>query len=72
MLSDRGVSPYLYLAVYNLFFVVPLFVIVGLVGFGASKVERIEAWREKSRKAMRLVSGGLLVLLGLAFVLGKV
>lgn len=68
VLANRGASPYFYMFLYNLFFVLPLFVIVVLIGFGFGRAEKIEAWREKSKKTMRLVSGLLLTLLALAFL----
>jgi cytochrome c biogenesis protein CcdA len=70
ILAERSAFPYFYLAIYNLFFVLPLFVIVAAVGFGFSKTKAIEEWREKSKKTMRLVSGLLLLFLGVAFLVG--
>lgn len=68
ILSERGVSPYFYLILYNLFFVLPLFIIVGLAGFGSSRIEKIEKWKDKSKKIMRFVSGVLLLGMGIAFL----
>jgi cytochrome c biogenesis protein CcdA len=51
------------LLLYNLIFILPLFLIVGLVYFGyASK--RLEKWRKEHRGLMRLMIGLFLVLLG--------
>ena len=69
ILSENVVSPYFYLILYNFFFVLPLFVIVALVAFGFSRVEKIENWRKRTRKLMRLVSGILLLGLGIVFLL---
>jgi len=69
ILTGRGVSPYPYLALYNLFFVLPLLVIVAIVAFGFSRIDTIEKWRGKTKTTMRLVSGLLLVFLGIAFLL---
>jgi cytochrome c biogenesis protein CcdA/glutaredoxin len=68
ILAARGAAAYPYILLYNLFFVLPLFFIVGAVGLGFSRVSRLEEWRERSKKTMRLVSGLLLFLLGMAFL----
>lgn len=68
ILATRGAAAYPYIFLYNLFFVLPLFAIVGTVGLGFSRVNRLEEWRERSKKTMRLVSGLLLFLLGMAFL----
>lgn len=49
------------LLLYNLVFILPLFVIMGLVYFGQDK--QLEAWRKENRGLIRLVIG--LFLLGL-------
>ncbi len=69
ILAERGVLPYPYLLLYNLFFVLPLLVIVAALGFGFSRVERMEKWREKTKTVMRLASGLLLAFLGIAFLI---
>ncbi len=69
ILASRNVTAFPYIVLYNLFFVLPLFVIVGGVGLGFSKINRLQEWREGSKKTMRFVSGLLLLLLGLAFLL---
>ena len=69
VLAEKSISPYPYFAIYNLFFVLPLFVIIAIVGFGFFRTENIEAWREKFKKNARLIAGVLLLLLGLAFLL---
>lgn len=58
-----------YLLVYNLMFVLPLIIILGLVIRGMS-VERLESWRESKKTWMRLVLGIILVLLGLIMIIG--
>lgn len=60
--EDYSVSiPYLLL--YNFVFILPLFVIIGLVYKGKSS-EKLEAWRKKHSKFMRLAVGLFLVALG--------
>ncbi len=57
-----------YLLVYNFFFVLPLIVILGICTYGLS-VERLEEWRTGSRKAVRVIMGGVMILLGLILIL---
>lgn len=52
-----------YLLLYNLVFVAPLLVIIGMVYFGRSS-DSIEKWRLKHRHLMRLVVGLFLLALG--------
>lgn len=68
ILAGRGIFAYPYIVLYNIFFVLPLFVIVFAVGLGFSKINQLQNWRERSKKTMRLVSGLLLTLLGIAFL----
>ena len=69
ILAEKNISPYPYFALYNLFFVLPLFIIIAVVGFGFSRAENVEEWREKFKKNARLIAGILLLLLGIAFLL---
>jgi len=48
---------------YNLVFVSPLFVIIGIAYFGTSS-DRLEAWRKEHRGLMRLCIGLFLLALG--------
>ncbi len=58
-----------YLLLYNLMFVIPLLIILGLVLFGM-KAEHIESWRQKKRHWMKLAMGLLLLGLGVLMLLG--
>lgn len=51
------------LALYNLIFVAPLIIITVLMYFGVSS-DRMEAWRKRNRRKMRLLIGVFLYLLG--------
>jgi len=51
------------LLLYNLVFIVPLLVIIGLAYWGASSTV-LEIWRKKYRGGMRLAVGIFLLLLG--------
>lgn len=68
ILAEKSVSPYPYFALYNFFFVLPLFVIVALVGFGFLKADRMVAWKERTKKMFRFIAGVLLVVLGLLLI----
>ncbi len=66
ILSTKEVFAFGYLILYNVFFVLPLLIIVFGTIFVWKKVEKVEEWREKSKKYMRLVAGVLLILLSIA------
>lgn len=51
------------LLLYNLIFILPLFIIIGIAYFGTSS-DRLEAWRKEHRGLMRLGIGILLLSLG--------
>ena len=53
-----------YLLLYNIMFVLPLFIILILVTFGM-KTEHIESWRTAKKNWMKLVLGVLLLFLGI-------
>lgn len=53
---------------YNVIFVLPLVVILILVYFGMS-VKKIQNWKQKEKKWMRLFTGIVMVLLGILLIL---
>lgn len=57
------------LLLYNFIFVVPLIIMVGLVYFGVS-AEKLEKWRKKKRNYMKLISGLLMIVLGILMLSG--
>jgi len=61
----------LYLIIYNIFYVIPLFVIFLLVIRGAS-AERMEHWRTSKKNWMKLAMGIVLIVLGIVSVLSVV
>jgi cytochrome c biogenesis protein CcdA len=65
-----GTLALLYLIAYNVFYVIPLLIVIGLVAFVLLKMEEAESWRLKFRKYMRLVSGIILTFLGIALLFG--
>jgi cytochrome c biogenesis protein CcdA len=66
IISSKNLFPFWYLLVYNIFFVLPLVVILVLVILAWNKVENFEKWKESSKKYMRLATGILLLLIALA------
>lgn len=70
LLADKAtrVNAIPYLLLYNFIFVLPLFIILFVVYKGV-KPEKLEAWRKRKRKWIRLVMG--LVMLGLGVWLLK-
>jgi len=70
VLAERvsGLQLFLYLIWYNIFFVMPLFLLNLLFYLGLIQIEKAEDFRKKFRKYMRLISGIMLLILGLLFV----
>lgn len=69
LLAQKGGVYIPYLIWYNLFFIMPLLIIITGVAFAWAQVDKIERWRLNFRKYMRLIAG--LILLFLAIVLFK-
>jgi len=60
-----------YLLLYNLFYALPLFVILAIIYKGTSP-EDIEAWRKGKRRYMKLIAGLVMLAIGLAMLFGFV
>jgi len=58
-----------YLVWYNIFYVLSLAVLLIIIYSARTKVEKLEKWRLKTRKYMRLVAGLILLFLGVMFLL---
>lgn len=69
--NNQKIQAIPYLLLYNLIFVLPLFIILGLVYFGIS-AKQMEEWRTKNRKWLRLVLGVGSLILGVLMLLGKI
>lgn len=59
------------LLLYNLIFIIPMLSVTLLVYFGTRKVEDIKDWKDKNVRYMHLVSGILLLVIGVLMLLGK-
>lgn len=57
-----------YLLVYNIFFIVPLVVILAIVAFGIPP-ERLNEWRVEHRQLVRLGMGALMIGIGLFIII---
>ncbi len=70
LLSKIGFDPIVvsYLLLYNFIFVLPLIIILLLVYFGAS-TKKLEVLRKKNRKWMRLITGLIMIALGILLIL---
>ena len=59
-----------WLLYYNLLFIIPMLVIVGIVYYGFAKVEQVSGWKEKNIKILHLIAGILLFLVGIGLLIG--
>lgn len=61
-----------WLVLYNLIFILPMVIITLVVYFGFTTVENVSGWKERNIRYLHLVAGVILVLLGIAMILGLV
>jgi cytochrome c biogenesis protein CcdA len=62
-------SAFFWLVYYNLIFIFPMIIIIGLIYFGFTKVEKISGWKEKNIRYLHLIAGILLFLVGFALLM---
>jgi cytochrome c biogenesis protein CcdA len=67
--SKTGIENIFYLGVYNFFFVLPLIILTLVFCFGFVRIERAERARVKLRKYMRIISGIVLLAMGLLILM---
>lgn len=67
-LGTLGAMPWL--LYYNIVFVLPMLIIVGIIYFGFSRVEEVSGWKEMNIKKLHLVAGILLFATGFALLMG--
>ncbi len=71
LLSELGILGALpWLLYYNLIFVLPMLIIVGLVYFGFAKIDEVSGWKERNIKRLHLIAGILLFLVGIGLLAG--
>ena len=57
-----------WLLLYNLIFIIPMLAITIIVYLGLSTVERVSSWKEKNIRYIHLITGLLLIGLGIAII----
>lgn len=71
LLSELGILGALpWLLYYNLLFILPMLIIVGIVYYGFAKVDEVSGWKEKNIRLLHLIAGILLFLVGFALLMG--
>lgn len=71
MLSYYEIFQNLHLLIlYNFIFILPMLIITGIVYFGISKVEDVSSWKDKNIRILHLISGIIILSLGLVMLLG--
>ncbi|MFH1364412.1 MAG: hypothetical protein ABIH52_02025 [Candidatus Aenigmatarchaeota archaeon] len=61
-----------WLLIYNLIFILPMFLIVLVVYIGFTTVENVSGWKDKNIRYLHLVAGIIIILLGISMVMGWV
>lgn len=61
-----------WLVLYNIIFILPMIAITLVVYFGVSGVENVSGWKDRNIRYLHLVSGVLIILLGIAMLMGWV
>jgi len=58
------------LALYNLAFVLPMLIVVFMVYFGVKRTGGMEMWRQRNKRRMHLLTGIVMVILGIVLIIG--
>lgn len=71
LLSQLGLLNALpWLVYYDLLFILPMLIIVGIIYYGMAKIENVSEWGDRNIKRMHLIAGILLFFVGLAILIG--
>ena len=71
ILSELGtIGAIPWLLYYNLIFILPMLIIVGLIYWGFAKVDDVAGWKERNIKRLHLIAGILLFLVGVVLLIG--
>lgn len=70
LLAQKSTSFLPYLIWYNLFFILPLIIIILSVAFAWARIDKVEKWRLNFKKYMRLIAGSILLVLAIALFKG--
>ncbi len=72
LLADEGVTKAIpSLILYNIIFIIPMLIVTLLVYFGTKNIEDVKDWKDKNVRYMHLISGILLLAVGILMVSGK-
>jgi cytochrome c biogenesis protein CcdA len=71
ILCEKGIlGSFPWLLYYNLVFVLPMLIIVGLISVGFTKVDKVSGWKDRNIRILHLVAGILLFGVGIALLMG--
>ena len=71
ILAEGGIIAAIpWLLYYNLVFILPMLIIVGLIYWGFKEVEDISGWKARNIKRLHLIAGILMFLVGLSLLMG--
>lgn len=71
LLAELGILGALpWLLYYNIIFVLPMLIIVGLIYFGFKEIDEVSGWKERNIRRLHLVAGVLLFLVGISLLVG--
>jgi cytochrome c biogenesis protein CcdA len=74
ILAERGISSassFFYILWYNLFYIMPLLIIIFLIYFFVLEADKAEEYRQKMRKYMKLIGGLIMLVLAVLMLLGR-
>ena len=61
-----------WLLLYDLIFVLPMLIIVGLIYAGISKIDDLVGWKDKNIRYLHLIAGIIILVIGVLILLGLV
>jgi len=61
-----------WLLIYNFIFILPMLIITGIVYFGTSKIEDVTGWKDRNIRYLHLISGMLILAIGVAILFGLI
>lgn len=71
ILSEAGIIAAIpWLLYYNMVFVLPMLIIVGVIYWGFKEIEDIAGWKERNIKRLHLIAGILMFLVGISLLMG--
>lgn len=71
ILSTLSWAPVLgWLFIYDLIFILPMIIITVICYLGLTKIKKVSGWKEKNIRYLHLISGLIILILGLVMILG--